>query len=95
MASNRSTKLPKEKAYSGVDMSGVTMTLDEIMAPIRAGRKDLLPVDLLPVDLLPGFAPSGFAPSAQVSSPTEFQSLERAGGCSPQVAWLLTCSSCG
>ncbi len=53
MASNRSTKLPKEKAYSGVDMSGVTMTLDEIMAPIRAGRKDLLPVDLLPVDLLP------------------------------------------
>ncbi len=44
MASNRSTKLPKEKAYSGVDMSGVTMTLDEIMAPIRAGRKDLLPV---------------------------------------------------
>jgi hypothetical protein len=44
MASNRSTKRSIEKGCSENEMSGMTMTLDEIMAPIRAGRKELLPV---------------------------------------------------
>jgi hypothetical protein len=35
---------PDEGHQQGREMSGATMTLDEIMAPIRAGRRDLLPV---------------------------------------------------
>ncbi len=34
----------KQKEPRGHEMSGVSLTLEEIMAPIRAGRKDLIPV---------------------------------------------------
>ena len=40
---NRANKA-KQKEPRGHEMSGVSLTLEEIMAPIRAGRKDLIPV---------------------------------------------------